>query len=300
MSEQARCDMHIHSALSVDGQYPPAEILEMVIEAGLKGAVITDHNEIDFSNEFSRIAKDKLLTLNGVELSTRGPGHENIHLLLYGIDSTKRLNKDLNYIRTQYEELTRLRIKKLNEMGIFVTWEDVENTTKKVPSMGPTLGEAVLNEKKNLSNPLLREIYEEGDPEDMGYRFYLKFLKDKKSSVYIDFHEYAVEDALKLSDEIRSISVIAHPSYSLRHKTEEEKIIFLTYLMDLGMQGIEVYSTHHSNENIKFLLNFARKNSLLITGGSDFHGPRTKPGIKMGDSSIPLKMMEEVIKRGTT
>ncbi len=54
MSEQARCDMHIHSALSVDGQYPPAEILEMVIEAGLKGAVITDHNEIDFSNEFSR------------------------------------------------------------------------------------------------------------------------------------------------------------------------------------------------------------------------------------------------------
>ncbi len=168
MKQHTRCDMHIHSALSVDGQYPPAEILEMVIEAGLKGAVITDHNEIDFSNEFSRIAKDKLLTLNGVELSTRGPGHENIHLLLYGIDSTKRLNKDLNYIRTQYEELTRLRIKKLNEMGIFVTWEDVENTTKKVPSMGPTLGEAVLNEKKNLSNPLLREIYEDGDPEDMG------------------------------------------------------------------------------------------------------------------------------------
>ena len=53
-------------------------------------------------------------------------------------------------------------------------------------------------------------------------------------------------------------------------------------IIELGINGIEAISSYHSDEDINFYLQFARENSLLVTAGSDFHGPTSKPKVSLG------------------
>ena len=41
-----------------------------------------------------------------------------------------------------------------------------------------------------------------------------------------------------------------------------------------GLTGVEVYHPSTGNQHIPFLLSLAKREGLLITGGSDFHGER--------------------------
>ena len=69
----------------------------------------------------------------------------------------------------------------------------------------------------------------------------------------------------------------------------------------MGMDGIEVYSSHHeekSNEYItgitEELLSFAKANKLAITGGSDYHGAGKpeKIAIGLGSLKIPADIID--------
>jgi len=56
----------------------------------------------------------------------------------------------------------------------------------------------------------------------------------------------------------------------------------LKSLKEIGLDGIEVYSTHHSIETMERLYGMARSMDLLVSAGSDFHGERIKPDIAFG------------------
>ena len=65
----------------------------------------------------------------------------------------------------------------------------------------------------------------------------------------------------------------------------QEKIELLYSLKELGIDGIEAYSSYHTKEQSEFYDGYARKNNLIITCGSDFHG-RTKPTIQLGNHKL--------------
>ena len=40
----------------------------------------------------------------------------------------------------------------------------------------------------------------------------------------------------------------------------------------MDLDGLEVFHPAHSKTQIQYYLNYANKNNLLVTGGSDYHG----------------------------
>jgi hypothetical protein len=57
--------------------------------------------------------------------------------------------------------------------------------------------------------------------------------------------------------------------------------------------GLEVYYPEHSQGTVNFYLELARKNNLLVTGGSDCHG-KAKPEVRIGSIKVPYALVEKL------
>ena len=65
-------------------------------------------------------------------------------------------------------------------------------------------------------------------------------------------------------------------------------------MIKFGLQGIEVYHSSHTKEEMEYYLNIAKKYQLLVSGGSDFHGSSVKPDIELGtgkDNNIQIRKL---------
>lgn len=62
------------------------------------------------------------------------------------------------------------------------------------------------------------------------------------------------------------------------------------------LDGIECYHPSSANDNKKdILVEYARRNGLFISGGSDYHG-RIKPDIEIGIGRGNLNITKEIIE----
>lgn len=80
---------------------------------------------------------------------------------------------------------------------------------------------------------------------------------------------------------------MAHPAI---YKNEE----LIEELIPYGLDGIEIYHPKHSLENINLLEKIAKKNNLLITGGTDFHGDVDSKYIEIGSFYTPIKTLDKL------
>lgn len=88
------------------------------------------------------------------------------------------------------------------------------------------------------------------------------------------------KQAIELIKNAGGIAVIAHPvTLKLDDNELDEKI---KELKKYGLDGMECYNNIHTKEDIAKLKEIANKNNMLITAGSDFHGPITTPGVIIG------------------
>ena len=90
------------------------------------------------------------------------------------------------------------------------------------------------------------------------------------------------------------MAIFAHPGNNIKENQEH-----LYNIMEMGLDGLEAYSSYHSQDQIDFYVKHAEKNNWLITCGSDFHG-KNKPKIKLGDIMIDKKhedILVETIKK---
>ena len=55
-----------------------------------------------------------------------------------------------------------------------------------------------------------------------------------------------------------------------------------------GIDGIEIFNSKHTLSDIKRYLKLAKRENILISGGSDFHGKIMKPNVEMSVSSFNL------------
>ena len=53
-------------------------------------------------------------------------------------------------------------------------------------------------------------------------------------------------------------------------------------MKEYGLDGIEAFNSIHNVDDVKLYLKLAEKYDLLISAGSDYHGPKVKPGIEIG------------------
>lgn len=56
----------------------------------------------------------------------------------------------------------------------------------------------------------------------------------------------------------------------------------LPNLISQGLEGIEAYNSLHTYEESQRYLEIAKKYNILVSGGSDYHGPVAKPNVLLG------------------
>src|SRR5258705_2827020 len=119
-----RIDLHVHSSAS-DGTDPPAEVMRRAARAGLDVVALTAHDTVAGHAEAAAAAGPVTL-LPGRELSCRLDGR-SLHLLAYVFDPDRPdLAAELTRIRDDRVLRARAMVDRLAELGVDVSWEQVE------------------------------------------------------------------------------------------------------------------------------------------------------------------------------
>ncbi len=238
-----KADLHTHTKHS-DGTLSVQELAAYKKKEGFSLIAITDHDNVDGYQQIKQ--KTAIPVLLGVELSTYYRG-ENIHLLGYfkkNKTPSKAVQKFLKeQAQARCERVFKI-IELLKEQKIEIQYEDVLKYADGAVAR-PHIAKAI-QEKYNLS---WEEIFN-------------TYLGDD-CPCYVPTKYFSFLDALSFLHENDAIAVVAHPHYLTKNRIED--------LIPFGLDGIEIHYPTMSLKQQKKFLKLAKKENLLVTGGSDFH-----------------------------
>ena len=266
-------DLHIHTYYS-DSTASPAEVVDEAIKNGLSCIAITDHDIIDGINPTLVAAQGRNLeVISGIELSSEFEG-KDIHILGYFINFSKGLL--LERIESYLDERVR-RMKQmilnLQEAGIKdITFEEVAALTKS-RAVGRAHLATLLIQKGYVSS--FKKAFE-------------KYLAQDRPG-YAPKYKQSPFEAIDLIHQSGGLAVMAHPML-----TQKDELI--PRLVKAGLDGIEVYYPNCTPLITNFYEKLAKKNGLLMTGGSDAHGT-AKAYTFVGKESIPYELVEKMKQR---
>jgi predicted metal-dependent phosphoesterase TrpH len=89
--------------------------------------------------------------------------------------------------------------------------------------------------------------------------------------------------AAELAHESGAVALLAHPGRGGGEISRYPPAMLEELLLDVPLDGIEVYYPSHSPEQTEAYLSLANRRGLLISAGSDSHGPGSRPPIQYPD-----------------
>lgn len=263
-------DLHIHTSFS-DGTHTPEEIVEQAQKAGLKTIAITDHDVIDgIALAIKKGEEAGVEVIPGIEFTTEAFDTE-IHILGYFIDyrSPKLIEAITKIQKGRIDRIYKI-CEKLKGLGVNL---EPKKILKLAGNKAPG--------RPHVARALVAQGYVKNFREAFG-----KYI-DFHGPAYVSHYKLSPEEAVKLVTAARGVAVYAHPAVS-----NCDKII--PDLMVVGLAGIEVYYTGHNQSQTQHYLNLARKNGLLVTGGSDYHGFRSGREVELGELAIPDELVDKL------
>lgn len=272
-------DLHMHSDISLDGEFTPEILAGMCLRRGLKAVSLTDHNSVRGAAAMSKaLSGTGVRFINGIELDCTVEGVD-LHLLGYDIDITDSRYLELEEsILEQKREYSRFRIDKMKEMGFLFEEEKVYGLSVQGIVIPEMLAEVILKDARNVSHPLLKPFRPGGKRGDNPYvNFFWDFFSQGRAA-YAPVHYMGVEEAVRLIEDTGGFSVIAHPGPVFGRREE-----LIQQIAGLGAVGLETCSSYHSDEERVYYNSLADRYSLWKTMGSDFHG-KSKPSVKLGET----------------
>ncbi|MCF0216426.1 MAG: PHP domain-containing protein [Fibrobacteraceae bacterium] len=265
-------DLHMHTNLS-DGTLSVEELLVLCKKKGLRCISITDHDNLDSYNIALEPAKAiGLEILPGIEISAVWQG-KDIHILGYFCDPTNlALNMELSDFAKQRVTRAKAIIKKLNGLGIDITFEKVSSYCK-----GKIIG------RPHIATALVEEEYISNFAEA-----FTKYLGDG-CVAFVEKKGLNPQQTIRLIENAGGIAVLAHPYKSgLSDQLVED-------MVEWGIQGIETYSPAQKGAVGRKYKDMATRFGLVGTGGSDFHAENgTYPP---GCMKMPYSVVRELRER---
>lgn len=281
----SRIDLHMHSIYSDDGEFDSKTLVQMCHQKGLTHFAITDHNSVKAIEEAKAACLEiglktgsEPFLVTGIELDCTFSGI-NLHVLGYGIDDTNPVFQQIERaILLQEQEASLVRMEKIKALGIPFSDLKIHSLARDGVVTGEAIAEAAMAFDTLKENPLLIPYYENGSRSDNPYvNFYWDFCSQGKPA-YAHIAYMSLQQAIEVIVKNGGVAVLAHPGNNIK-----EDVCLLEKIITQGIQGLEVYSSYHSHEQVAFYKDFALKHGLIMTSGSDFHG-KIKPSIKIGST----------------
>ena len=277
-------DLHMHSIYSSDGEYTPKELLELSKKAGYRFISITDHNSIKGSIEAIKLSKSyNIKVYSGIELDCNIKGI-NIHLLGYDFkgDINPFIEVEKNVLKLEKQRAT-LMLEKAFDLGLKFDKEKAYVKGFDGIVTGESIAEAALNDARNIDNEILKPYRKNGNRSDNPYvNFYWDYFSMGKPC-YVPIEFMSFEEANKMILDAKGISIIAHPSITVKRNPE-----LIKYMINKGVSGIEVYSSYHNEDDIYYYNNLCDELNVIKSIGTDFHG-KTKPSIHLGSIKTDIQ-----------
>lgn len=255
-------DLHAHTTAS-DGSLTPTELVALAAEEGLSALGVTDHDTIDGLPEAIEAARQLRIELvPGVEIAVEYP-HGKFHMLGYLIDHTSPvLAGRLQRLKENRARRNALMVQRMQDLGLPVTLEDLDSEASHGQVGRPHMARALL--KKGMVNSI-QDAFD-------------RYLADG-APAHLPKDKIGLEEGIELVHCAGGLAVLAHPlAVALEGNAFAAE---MRRLRGLGLDGLECYYSQHAPEQTAAFLEVAHATGLLITGGSDFHGP-TKPGVQLG------------------
>lgn len=290
-----RIDLHIHTIVS-DGTLTPMQVIDEASNSGIDTIAISDHDTIDaYNTELFEYAKKKNVNLiNAVEISTKSK-KVGIHVLGYGFDLNNESfkNKLLKIRNARHEYLHNVN-DKLNELGYKLNVEELDKIDAVTKAH---IALDIINNEQNHDKliSVFGHIPNKGE--------FIETIMNENCPAYVRKNTVTPKEAADMIREANGKVVLAHPvAYEHEDNLTDEDI--LEIIKDMRPDGLEAIYLYVDRNNKMFdetekWKEFARKNDLFITMGSDFHKKdniRPEIGFVNTELSVEESLIDEIIE----
>jgi hypothetical protein len=265
----------------------------MCEERKLEYISITDHDTCrqydDEALKNNKIFSGKII--KGSELHAVFQ-NKNIEILAYNIDT----NIIKNWCEKYYSEEKLLEQQNICRQRLFAICD----------KHGLIYDKSKIRQPKKASEYIERPIYEELMTHKENYEilgeftesfsiFFRKGLANSNSSYFMNHIEFRPQykEVIEIIHKAGGKAFLAHP---FEYKFEDTIGFINDLRKESELDGIECFHPSSVDDDKKdILVEYARKNNLYISGGSDFHGT-PKPDIKIGVGRGNLNISREIIE----
>lgn len=289
-------DIHMHTIYS-DGDKTVEEVLKMCEDKKLEYISITDHDTCkqydDETLKYNKIFSGKII--KGSELHAVFQ-NKNIEILAYNINPNL-----INQWCEKYYSDDKLREQqKICRQRLFDICD----------KHGLIYDESKIRKPKKASEYVERPIYEElikhnenhkilGEFTESFSVFFRKGLANPESSYFMNHIEFRPPymEVIDIIHKAGGKAFLAHP---FEYKFEDTIGFIDDLRKEAELDGIECFHPSSADDNKKdILVDYARRNNLYISGGSDYHGspkPDIEVGVGRGNLNISKEIIEEWIR----
>lgn len=263
------CDLHTHSTAS-DGQYTPTKLVQLAKKHGLDVLALTDHDTTDGLAEAARVGTELgLRVIRGVELSAME--YHTFHILGYDIDPEAPALMELcQEMKDGRDERSLRIIGYLRKKGIDISLLEVEELAG-----GNIVG------RPHFAQVMTRHGYVSNNREAFD-----RYLDTEEFHQCVERSKPPVRRCIEVIKAAGGKASLAHPYQIGVEDAKLEDIV--RELTGYGLDAIECFYPRHTLEQRDFYLSLAEKFHLHVTGGSDFHGERVKPDIRLASLELEL------------
>jgi predicted metal-dependent phosphoesterase TrpH len=279
-------DLHTHTTRS-DGTLSPAALVRLAGQSGLRALALTDHDTVTGIGEASQAAVELGVELiPGVELSIRerdpnGGEVVDNHLLGLLIEPTAPdFGALLDELQAGRRAMAHATLARLAELGLPLDPRRVEELAAGAAITRPHIARALV-EAGYVANE--RQAFE-------------RYLGNGK----LGLPERPTPTPAEAIAAVRAaggVAALAHPVFA-RDAGSAERLASIPRQLDrlqaLGLRAVECDYPDATAAIAEKLTAWARERGLLITGGSDFHGPGKTPYAPLGQCAVDDRVVDEL------
>nr|WP_218063204.1 PHP domain-containing protein [Arthrobacter sp. SDTb3-6] len=267
--------MHAHSNVS-DGTQAPAGLVSAAAAAGLDVLALTDHDSTAGWAEALAAARGQGIGLvPGMEVSCKTSRGISVHLLCYLHDpADPGLLEEITKAKDARLSRAERMVERLAE-DYPLNWDDVSAHV----APGATVG------RPHIADALVAA----GIVADRNEAF--ANILTSHSRYFVSHYAPDPVLAVELVRAAGGVPVFAHPLASARGRVVEPETFH--DMIDAGLLGLEVDHRDNPPENRVWLRKLARREGLIVTGSSDYHGTG-KPNL-LGENTTAPEMLERIV-----
>ncbi len=278
---QSTLDLHMHSNHSLDGNLDVNIILDKCAEKGLKVVSITDHDSCDAILDINKTNFDGTI-INGMEADAL-VGKLTYDILCYDFDLepvSKWAHDQYGTCESRQTKIFDKLCEICNELGLKLDNSIPYQAESEYAHAALFRMLEVVPESKayldSLNIKTVTDLYREG-------------TVNEKFPLYIDMHLVwpSIEEVRDIIHQNGGKIFLAHP-FNYGKDTNPIEILnaCLPYI-----DGVEVCNGS-TEEQVKFLYNYAKEHNLLMSAGNDFHG--SEKHSELGVTNITKEIEDKI------